>query len=146
MYKLSRSSRKNLKGVDKEIMHLLEISITYSPYDFGIPKYGGFRSEDRQRELYEIGRRGKSSEKTVTNCDGKIKKSYHQSGFAFDIFIYDEHGACWDCTYKYKEVKEHIFAMFDFAKNCGYFEDMKIEWGGDWKFRDIPHFQIVGIK
>lgn len=147
MYSLSKKSREHLNGVQKEVSDLVELSIKYSPHDFGIPKFGGFRGEDDQKELYAIGRTKELDRKPITYLDGVFKKSYHQSGLAFDIYIYDEHGACWDCTYKYKEVKEHIFTMFDFLQKCGYFEDMKIEWGGDFKkFKDFPHYQIVGIN
>lgn len=75
--------------------------------------------------------------------DGFKNKSYHQSGNAFDIFIYDEHGACWDCKEKYEEVKELFMKEFDLMKKEELFgEDENLYWGGDWRFKDLPHFEI----
>ena len=142
--KLSKTSLTRLEGLNAEVKLLPQLAIDHSPHDFGIPQFGGYINTQTQKELYEVGRSVYGD--IVTNCDGVYKKSYHQSGFAFDIFIYDEHGACWKCTEKYKEVAAHIFAVFDFIKDNGYFEDMKLEWGGNWKRKDLPHFQVVGIK
>ena len=140
-FKLSRSSKKNLKGVKESVNQLVERSIKKSVHDFGIPQYGGIRTPQEQNNLYH-------RKPNVTNLDGFKKKSYHQSGWAFDIFLYDEHGACWDCKKSYKEIKETIFKEFEIMKAEGLFDENQfIEWGGDWSNWkspvDLPHFQIV---
>jgi peptidoglycan L-alanyl-D-glutamate endopeptidase CwlK len=138
-YKLSKRSWNRLEGVHPKLLSLIELSIVESPYDFGIPMYGGVRSTEDQQQLYAKGRTKEG--KIVTYADGVKKKSNHQAkdngyGYAFDIFCYDENGkATWDSKY-YKEVAEHILNIAD---ALGY----EVEWGGNWKFKDYPHFQLM---
>lgn len=134
-FKLSKSSRANL-DVNEDLIALVKRSLAKSPHDFGIPEDGGFRTPQEQNNLFH--RRPK-----VTQLDGFKKISYHQSGKAFDIFIYDEHGACWECKFKYEEVKEVIFEEFKLMKEEGFFKDKELRWGGDWiRFKDLPHFEL----
>ncbi len=136
-FKLSRNSKKNLKGVRKEIKTLVNRVLKKSVHDFGIPKYGGLRTPQEQNNLFHIIPR-------LTQLDGFKRISSHQSGNAFDIFVYDEHGACWDCIYKYKEIADVIKEEFKLMKSKGIFtEEENLSWGGDWiRFKDLPHFEI----
>lgn len=135
-FKLSRNSKKHLKGVNPHIVELIERVIKKSPHDFGIPSTGGFRSAQVQNNLYH-------QKPKVTNIDGFKNKSYHQTGMAFDIFVYDEHGACWDCKKKYKEISEVFKAEFKLMQEACIFEETQtIGWGGDWRFKDEPHFEV----
>ena len=136
-FKLSRSSKKNIKGVRDEIITLINRVIKKSPHDFGIPQYGGKRTPQEQNNLFHLIPK-------VTQIYGFKRLSYHQSGNAFDIFVYDEHGACWKCRIKYKEIKDAFMTEFSLMKEEGLFkEDEKLYWGGDWtRFVDIPHFEI----
>ena len=136
-YKFGRSSKRNMKDVRPNLILLAERVLAKSPHDFGVPKYGGKRTAQEQNNLYH--KRPK-----VTHLDGFKKISYHQSGNALDIFIYDEHGACWDCKSKYKEVANLFKQEFDLMKSEGLFEENEVLiWGGDWiRFKDLPHFEI----
>ncbi len=84
----------------------------------------------------------------MTQLDGYLKKSYHQSGEALDIFVYDEHGACWKCGNKYKDIANLFKSEFDLMKREGIFcKHEFLRWGGDWsKFKDLPHFEIRTIQ
>jgi len=136
-HNLSRRSKENLSGVKNPIKLLVQRSLKKSKHDFGIPNDGGRRTPQRQNELFLLVPK-------VTNCDGYIKKSYHQSGMAFDIFLFDEHGACWKCLSKYKEIADTIKQEFKVMQNEGHFCSCeRLQWGGDWKHPDRPHFQIV---
>tara|TARA_R110000796_G_scaffold24935_1_gene70797 strand:- start:92 stop:523 length:432 start_codon:yes stop_codon:yes gene_type:complete len=137
IYKLSKNSKKNIKDVDSRLKTLVNRVIKKSPHDFGIPGNGGFRTAQEQNNLFH-------QKPKVTQLDGFKNKSYHQSGKAFDIFIYDEHGACWDCVKKYKEVADIIKSEFDLMKEEEIFNvEETLQWGGDWtRFKDLPHFQI----
>ena len=71
-----------------------------------------------------------------SKADGYQKKSYHQSGNAFDIFGYKDSKASWDKTVL-TEIARHIQKV---AKER---YGVDLTWGGDWKsFVDMPHFQI----
>lgn len=138
-FKLSRNSKRNIKGVREGIIVLINRVLAKSEHDFGIPQYGGLRTPQEQNNLFH--KRPK-----ITWLDGFKKKSYHQSGNAFDIFVYDEHGACWDCKHKYKTISDLFMKEFDLMKvEGGFFEDGEcLYWGGDWRKRrrDLPHFEI----
>ncbi len=136
-FKLSRNSKRNLKGVSNSLKILVERVLAKSPHDFGIPQYGGLRTAQEQNNLFW-------KRPSVTTLDGFNKKSYHQSGKAVDIFVYDEHGACWECKEKYKEISEIFKNEFDLMKEEGLFSENEfLYWGGDWtRFKDLPHFEI----
>lgn len=139
-FKLSKNSKKNL-DVRKEIISLVNRVLLKSPHDFGVPKDGGTRTAQEQNNLYH---QRDSKGRRITWLDGFNGISYHQSGNAFDIFIYDEHGACWRCIKKYKEVADLFKEEFDLMKAEGIFEKSEeLFWGGDWtRFIDRPHFEI----
>lgn len=124
---------KRLEGVNPKLVEIIKAGITDSPIDFGIPRDGGLRTAERQAELYAHGR--DLPGRKITNADGKRRKSYHQSGNAFDIFAYVDGKASWDETHL-TMIAIHLKAV---AKH-GF--DVELEWGGDWKFKDMPHFQI----
>lgn len=139
MYKFSKRSLKRLKGVEPLLIAIFVDAISDSPYDFGIPRSGGYRSASEQNKLYKEGK---------SQRDGYKRRSYHQSGKAIDIFLYIGGKAYWDKD-KLEEVAKHIQKV---AK-----DKYKVEliWGGDWdndgnrvdhdpdeKFFDGAHFQI----
>ena len=120
-------------------------AITNSPYDFRITD--GARTAEEQFALYQKGRTLPGPK--VTNCDGKKFKSNHQIkadgyGHAVDIFPC---GVIENGTYrkftsaegyddkKLKLIADHILAV---AKS----KKINIEWGGNWKMHDTPHFEL----
>lgn len=139
-FKLGKASLKRIEEIDVRLTWLIHRVIAESPYDFGIPRDGGKRTAERQKELYDLVPK-------VTNLDGYSKKSYHQSGKAFDIFLLDEHGACWSCEDKYKEIADLFLKEFDLMKREGFFKENEVlKWGGNWKrFKDLPHFELRSI-
>ena len=145
-YAFSEQSLRLFKNVHPNLIKIMQAAITKSPYDFRIT--AGARTAEEQNALYQIGRTRAGS--IVTKADGYRNKSNHQIkadgyGHAVDIFVcgkYDENGNYVKFTTaegyddkKIKEVANHIKAT---AKSLG----LSIEWGGDWKFYDSPHFQV----
>lgn len=127
--KLSKRSLRRLKGIEPILVAILVEGIKDSPIDFGIPRHGGFRTESEQYMLY-------TQRPKVTNCDGVNKKSYHQSGRAFDIYAYVDGKPSWYHGH-YKPIADHLIKI---AKER---YDVDLEWGGNFKsFKDLPHFQI----
>lgn len=90
----------------------------------------GYRTVEKQNELYAQGRTTGVSGQTVTNAKGTDYESQHQWGIAFDIAIKNT-GHTWDYAY-FKKVA-------DIAKKyC-----KALGWGGDWiGYPDNPHFYL----
>lgn len=139
MYKLSKRSYSRLDGINAILIAILTESIKDSPYDFGIPRDGGMRTSKRQNELYKARR---------SQLDGYDKKSYHQSGKAFDIYGYVNGDATWD-----KDILESIARHIQRVAEDKF--NVVLIWGGDWdndgirvdkdsneRFFDGAHFQI----
>ena len=77
----------------------------------------------------------------VTNAKGG--QSIHNYGLAFDIvLLYDNNG---DGTFEeasYSMIKDFDKdSIADWMEVTNYFKTKGYEWGGDWKFKDSPHFQ-----
>ena len=145
-YSFSEQSLNMFKNVHPNLVKIMKAAIENSPYDFRIT--AGARTAEEQNKLYQQGRTTKGT--IITKADGYKNKSNHQIkadgyGHAVDIFVcgkYDENGNYQKFNAeegydnkKIKEVANHIKAI---SKNLG----LSIEWGGDWKFYDSPHFQV----
>lgn len=126
MFKLSKNSIKNIKGVDGKLIEIIELALAISRIDFGIPMYGGLRTEKQQHTLFAEGK---------SKADGRYRKSKHQSGEAFDVFAYVDGKATWDLLY----MSQVACAILEAASHLG----VKLKWGGHWKnFEDLPHFEL----
>jgi peptidoglycan L-alanyl-D-glutamate endopeptidase CwlK len=97
------------------------------------------RTFAEQDILYAQGR--SKPGKVVTNAKGG--QSYHNYGLAIDIVLLidkDKNGsfetASWDVRTDFdKDAKADWMEVVQIFKRYGY------EWGGEWKFKDDPHFQ-----
>lgn len=119
-FKLSKRSLSRLEGVHPDLVRVVERAITITRVDFGVTE--GVRTEDRQRELFAKGA-------TTT------MNSRHLTGHAVDLVAYVGTEVRWDWPL-YDQIGNAM-------KMAALEEDVKIEWGGDWKsFRDGPHFQL----
>ncbi|WP_279118892.1 M15 family metallopeptidase [Fusobacterium varium] len=120
MYKFSKRSLDNLKGVDKRFVKVMEEVLSISPYDFGITE--GLRTIEKQKEYVRTGK-------------SQTMNSYHLKGKAVDIVVYKDGEVTWDLKY-YKEIANIV-------KETATEKGLKITWGGDWKtLVDGPHFQL----
>ena len=118
---LSERSMNNLKGVNKDLVKVIQTAIVNSPYDFVVTE--GIRSAAKQAEML----RTKKSQ---------VRHSKHQDGLAVDIMAYDENGkGTWDMRY-YEAIAAHI-------QEVARLEGADITWGGSWTtLKDGVHFQI----
>lgn len=144
-YSFTQSSLDKMKKVHPKLVEVMKAAITDSPFDFRITD--GARTAEEQFALYQIGR--SKPGRIVTNCDGKKFKSNHQIksdgyGHAVDIFPCGiiENGVYRKFTSeegydekKLKLIANHILAV---AKS----KNINIEWGGNWKMHDTPHFEL----
>jgi peptidoglycan LD-endopeptidase CwlK len=101
--------------------------------------FSGVRQPEEQARLYALGRTvdnpdGKSAEKPLGNIvtNGQPWSSWHNYGLAVDIVFKNEKGWTWDKTFDQWEDLGKVGEMFG------------LEWGGRWKFKDLPHFQNRG--
>ena len=142
-YKLGQRSLDNLKGVHPNLVKVIKTSIEDSPVDFTV--VSGLRTTAEQKVIYAQGRTKPG--KIVTKADGVKGLSNHQDeadgkkdglGSAVDLYPYFlgqvqvNHKDTINCL---KKIAAHVKAK---AKELG----IPIEWGGDWKFIDYPHFQL----
>lgn len=90
------------------------------------------RTFAEQDALYAQGRTKPGS--IVTKAKGGL--SYHNYGLALDIVLIDGKNASWDSKKDFdKDGKA------DWAEIVNIFKQHGWEWGGDWGFKDEPHFQ-----
>lgn len=132
-YKLGKRSKDSLGGIHPDLVKVVELAITLSEQDFTVIE--GVRTTKRQQELYAQGRTTKGS--IVTKADGVKNKSNHQAksdgyGHAVDIVPYP---VDWNTKSKFVAIAD---AMKEAAKDL----NVSIQWGGDWKFTDLPHFEL----
>ena len=107
--------------------------INYTPVDFGVIKNGGYRTEEEQKELFNKG---------VSQCDGHIYKSKHQSGLAIDIVPYVNGKYTWDrdtCLYL-----SGAFRAYCSMKGLSVINGA--DWNGDGDLKndswDVVHFEV----
>lgn len=129
-YQFSQKSLQRLNGVDVQLQELMKRAIAISPIDFGIPQFGGLRTAEDQKDLYEKG---------LSKCDGYRIKSRHQSGKAVDVYAFVNGKASWD--------KVHLAVIAGVI--LGEAKRMQIDmvWGGTFgskmfKGWDMPHFEL----
>lgn len=126
MFSLSKNSKKNVTGVDARLTEIVELALTLSNVDFGIPSTGGLRTAETQARLFEEG---------ASKKDGVNHVSYHQSGKALDVYAYVDGKASWDKL----DLALVAAAMLQAAAQLGH----PLKWGGLWKsWQDYPHFEL----
>jgi len=93
-----------------------------------------FRTFAEQDELYAKGRSKPGN--IVTNAKGGF--SYHNYGLAIDIVLVNKStgAAVWDV-----KVDSDKDSISDWIEIVNILKQFGFEWGGDWKFKDYPHFQ-----
>ena len=137
MFKLSQNSIKNREGVDNRLIEISDRAIQITLVDFGHDNFGGLRTTSTQKDLYNQG---------LSNADGVINKSRHQSGKALDFFAYVDGKV----SYYRPHLAMVACSFFQAASELSY----KISWGGLWVSRepkiidsipygwDCPHIQL----
>lgn len=136
MTNFSKRSIDNLNGIHPDMVKIMHEAIRTTPVDFTITD--GVRTVEQQQKLYAQGRTAPGA--VVTNCDGIKSKSNHQAkadgyGYAVDLYPYVNGKVQVNDVANLSRIAAHIKAV---AGRLG----IKIEWGGDWKMKDYPHFEL----
>ena len=149
-YGYSSRSKKNIASTKQVVGELcrqaLVIANTRKMYcpDFVITY--GLRAADEQFALYQKGREFINGEwtivdrkKVVTYCDGLIKKSTHQSGFAID-FVPLVGGKV---SYKPEHCALIATCFFEAASNM----NVQVDWGGSFRsISDGGHIEVTNYE
>lgn len=137
MNKFSKRSFENLKNIHPNLVAILVVGVKNCPIDFTITN--GVRTTKEQQALYAKGRTEKGN--IVTNADGIKNKSNHQIkddgfGYAVDLYPYKNGSVQLNDIEGLKVIAKHLKSV---AKDLG----IDLYWGGDWKFKDYPHFSLI---
>lgn len=119
-FSLSAKSLSRLDGVHPKLVAVVKLAITISAVDFAVLE--GVRSIERQQSLVKAGA-------------SQTMRGRHLSGHAVDLGAIVDGQVRWDWPL-YDKI---AIAMKEAARRLG----VPIEWGGDWKMRDGPHFQLT---
>ena len=144
-YSFSQTSLNKMEKVHPKLVEVMKTAIENSPYDFRITS--GARTTEEQKALFALGRTKPG--KIVTYTNGVTSKSNHQIkddgyGHAVDIFPCGviENGVYRKFTSEegYDEKKLKLIAnhILEVAKS----KNVNVEWGGNWKMKDTPHFEL----
>jgi peptidoglycan LD-endopeptidase CwlK len=123
---IDERSEKNIAGLNPKLQPLARRLVeTATEQGIHVKIICGNRTYEEQDDLYAQGRSKDGN--IVTKARGG--QSMHNFGTAFDIGIFDASG------------KKYLGESPDYRKVGKIGEALGLEWGGDWKFVDEPHFQ-----
>lgn len=120
---LDARSLKNLQGVHPDLVRVVHRADELEPDSFIVIE--GLRTVSRQAELL-----AKKATRTMN--------SRHITGHAVDLMALVNGEGRWDWPL-YNDLGRLM-------KEAAQVEDVAIVWGGDWKMRDGPHFELARSK
>ena len=119
MFKLSQKSLDRLSGVHPDLVEVVKRAIEITEVDFAVLE--GVRSAARQEQLLKAGA-------------SQTMRSRHLTGHAVDLGAYVGGSVRWDWP---------LYDKIALAMKAAALElQVAIEWGGDWKMKDGPHWQL----
>jgi len=122
---LNERSVGNTRGVHPDLINVFFEAAKSSPHEFIITE--GLRTVERQKELV-----AKGFSKTMNSRHIKAKNGL---GHAMDLALIKNGKVDWKDLAAYDELGLHIKRV---AKQLG----VPIKWGGDWSWKDRPHYQL----
>lgn len=124
-FQLTPRDRTRLIGVHTHLIAVVEHTASVSPERFVVLE--GLRTIERQRELF-----AKRATRTLN--------SRHLTGHAVDIApLLDEDG---DGDIEISWHWDHYYPLADLIKRVAGYLGIPINWGGDWTFKDGPHWEL----
>ncbi len=135
-YRYSSRSLSRLNTAHPDLVLLFREALDAPDCPSDITILEGFRSEQRQNELYDPGK-----------SQLKWPRSYHNKTHSRAVAAhpYVHGGTSWDWTY-YHPLAAHLKATWKRLQAEGRVSsDLRLEWGGDWQsFPDVPPWQLAG--
>jgi peptidoglycan L-alanyl-D-glutamate endopeptidase CwlK len=135
-FALSARSRARLAGVHPDLVRVVLRAIEITTVDFAVLE--GVRSEARQRELYAQGRTKPGRKVTWTLRSNHFIQPSTGYGHAVDLVPFVDGAVEWDNDGKRGLWPRLAEAMKSAADELG----VSIQWGGDWRTPDRPHFEL----
>ena len=118
-FALGPRSIARLKGVHPDLVRLVERAIEITTVDFTVLE--GLRTLERQKALVAAGA-------------SQTMKSRHLTGHAVDLAAWVDDQIDWSWPL-YDKIAVAMTTASSQLK-------VPVEWGGDWKMRDGPHWQL----
>jgi len=136
MPKFGSRSRARRDTCHEDLIIVLDAAII----DFDFTILEGHRLTETQQKYYTIGRTTELDRKPITNKDGIINLSRHQSDPSTAADCAPWHSESphirWDDTASFHAMAQVIMKA---AERLG----ISLSWGGNWKSPvDLPHFQL----
>lgn len=119
-FQLSKTSLDRLNGVHPDLVKVVKLAIKLTDVDFAVLE--GLRTLERQSALVKAGA-------------SQTMKSRHLTGHAVDLGAMLDGQIRWDWPL-YDKIAVAI-------KQAATELNVPIEWGGNWKMRDGPHWQLT---
>lgn len=119
VFKFSKRSLERLKGVHPDLVAVMTRALELTSVDFVV--IDGLRTREQQAKLVQ---RGAS---TTMN-------SRHLTGHAVDIAPFVDGKVSWHWP--------DYYPLAGVVKTAAEELGVSIEWGGDWRFKDGPHWQL----
>ena len=116
---LGSRSLMRLEGVHPDLVRVVKRAAASSDLDFTVLE--GLRTEARQRQLFKQG-----ATKTLN--------SRHLTGHAVDLAPLIDGKVSWDWPLYHRLAK--------IVKAAAAAENVPLQWGGDWRFKDGPHWEL----
>jgi peptidoglycan L-alanyl-D-glutamate endopeptidase CwlK len=136
MYKLSKRSMSNLKGVHPDMVAVVERAIQITPIDFGVSE--GVRTVERQKQLVAEGKSTTMNSKHIPVYFNGYESAFPALGYygaAVDLFVLVDGKVTWE----HKHFRKLIQSVFTAAIELG----VQLEAGALWRdFLDSPHIQL----
>lgn len=124
MFQLGPRSIMRLRGVHPDLVKVVERAIQITTVDFTVLE--GVRDPLRQMKLVEAGASQTMNSRHIPGADGFAK--------AVDLGAWVDDQVDWSWPL-YAKINA---AMQEASKQLG----IPVEWGGNWKMRDGPHWQL----
>ena len=118
-YSFGERSLSRLVGLHPDLRKIMDRAIATTTIDFTVLE--GLRTLERQKQLVAAGA-------------SKTLNSRHLDGHAVDIAPFLDGEIRWDWPLYNK--------LSVIVKQAAKDVNLPIEWGGDWKFKDGPHWQL----